>query len=53
MKNSKPQAGQKLHTFIAVGGKPSQYNSVNKKQGKVTVTKATGSATPKLNIKTK
>lgn len=31
LKNSKPKAGMKLHTFIATGGKPSDYNKVNKK----------------------
>lgn len=30
MKNSKPKAGEKLHKFIATGGKPKDFNSVNK-----------------------
>lgn len=30
LKNSKPKAGMKLHKFIATGGKPADYNSVNK-----------------------
>ncbi len=31
LKNSKPKAGMKLHKFIAVGGKPQDFNKVNKK----------------------
>lgn len=27
---NKPKAGQKLHKFISLGGKPSQFNKVNK-----------------------
>ena len=30
LKNSKPKAGMKLHKFIATGGKPADFNSVNK-----------------------
>lgn len=30
LKNSKPKAGMKLHKFIATGGKPKDFNSVNK-----------------------
>jgi len=26
---NKPKAGQKLHKFIALGGKPKDYNRVN------------------------
>ena len=29
IRNSKPAKGQKLHTFIAVGGKPKDFNKVN------------------------
>lgn len=29
---NKPKAGMKLHKFIALGGKPSDYNKVNKKK---------------------
>jgi hypothetical protein len=29
--NAKPKAGMKLHTFIATGGKPKNFNKVNKK----------------------
>ncbi len=28
---NKPAAGMKLHKFVALGGKPAQYNTVNKK----------------------
>lgn len=31
---NKPAKGQKLHTFIALGGKPQNYNKVNKVEGK-------------------
>lgn len=31
---AKPKAGMTLHKFIAVGGKPKDYNKVNKKAGK-------------------
>lgn len=30
LKNSKPQRGMKLHKFIATGGDPKNFNSVNK-----------------------
>lgn len=30
LKNSKPAAGMKLHKFIATGGKPKDFNKVNK-----------------------
>lgn len=30
LKNSKPKAGMALHQFIATGGKPKDFNSVNK-----------------------
>lgn len=29
---NKPKAGMKLHKFIALGGKPKDFNSVNKKK---------------------
>ncbi len=29
---NKPKAGQKLHKFIALGGKPKNFNKVNKKK---------------------
>ena len=29
LKNSKPEAGMKLHKFIAVGGNPADYNKAN------------------------
>lgn len=29
LKNSKPKPGEKLHKFIATGGKPADYNKVN------------------------
>lgn len=31
-KKSKPKAGMSLHKFVATGGKPSKFNSVNKKK---------------------
>ncbi len=34
LKNSKPKAGQKLHHFIAQGGKPANFNKVNKRKVK-------------------
>lgn len=30
LKNSSPKPGMKLHKFIATGGKPKDFNSVNK-----------------------
>lgn len=30
LKNNKPKAGMKLHIFIATGGNPKNFNSVNK-----------------------
>jgi len=30
-KKNKPTKGMKLHKFIALGGKPKDFNSVNKK----------------------
>lgn len=32
LKNSKPKAGMKLHKFIATGGKPKDFNKVNKRK---------------------
>ncbi len=29
---NKPKAGQKLHTFIALGGIPAEFKKVNKKK---------------------
>jgi hypothetical protein len=29
-KMNKPKKGQKLHVFVAQGGKPSEYNKLNK-----------------------
>lgn len=29
---AKPKAGMKLHKFIATGGKPKNFNKVNKKK---------------------
>lgn len=29
---AKPKAGMKLHKFIATGGKPKDFNKVNKKK---------------------
>ncbi len=34
LKNSKPAAGMKLHKFIATGGKPKNFNKVNKTASK-------------------
>lgn len=29
LKNSKPKKGEKLHKFIATGGKPKDFNKIN------------------------
>ncbi len=29
---TKPKAGMKLHKFIATGGKPKDFNKINKKK---------------------